>query len=227
MILSRFLSVVNILLHLYLTLDKLIFNVKIFIMKTDYNLKMKQQLNTINGNPKLLLHVCCAPCSSAVIERLKQYFNITLYYYNPNTYPLNEYLLRANQFAKLCDLPLVVCEYNHNEFLQQIVGVENGPERGDRCQKCIALRLESSFKYAKQNNFEYVTTTLSISPHKDAEFINTCGEMLQNKYCVKYLYGDFKKENGYLNSINLSNQFNLYRQDYCGCEFSFNFHNDN
>lgn len=192
------------------------------INKVDYNLKMKQQISTLKGKPKLLLHVCCAPCSSAVIDRLNQYFDITLYYFNPNTYPENEYNLRADQFNKLSTLPIVIAHYNHNQFLHYINGYEQQPEGGSRCQKCIELRLEKSFEYAKLNNFDFVTTTLSISPHKDALFINSCGEMLQGKYNIPYLYADFKKENGYLNSIKLSQQFNLYRQDYCGCEFSMN-----
>lgn len=192
-------------------------------MKIDYNLKMKQQLCSLTGKPKLLLHVCCAPCSSAVIEKLKEHFNITLYYFNPNTYPESEYNLRAKQFAKLTNLPIVICKYNHNEFLQEIKGFEQCAEGETRCQKCIALRLKNSFDYAKNNNFDYVTTTLSISPHKDAQFINICGENFQQTYNIPYLYADFKKENGYLNSINLSKQYDLYRQDYCGCEFSFGF----
>ncbi len=189
-------------------------------MKIDYNIKMQEQINTITGKPKLLLHVCCAPCSSGVLPRLKQFFDITLYYYNPNTYPENEYLLRAKQFAKLSDLPLLICDYDHSQFLNYIEGNEKDAEGGARCQKCIELRLKSSFESAKTNNFDYVTTTLSISPHKDAKFINECGQKLQQTYNVKYLYADFKKENGYLNSINESKRLDLYRQDYCGCEFS-------
>lgn len=181
---------------------------------------MKHQLSCLNGKPKLLLHVCCAPCSSGVIPQLKQFFDITLFYNNPNTYPESEYILRAQQFAKLCDLPLIACEYNHNQFLEHIKGYEQDVEGGTRCQKCIALRLNNSFEYAKLNNYDYVTTTLSISPHKDADFINTCGKELETKYNVNYLYADFKKENGYLNSINESKRLDLYRQDYCGCEFS-------
>ena len=191
-------------------------------MATNYNIVMKQQIKALQSKPKLLLHVCCAPCSSAVIEKLKQFFDITLYYFNPNTYPESEYNLRAEQFAKLTDLPLIVCKYDHNQFLQSVKGFEDNVEGGQRCQKCIALRLNQSFNYAKNNNYDYVTTTLSISPHKDAQFINICGENLQQIYNISYLYADFKKDNGYLNSINLSKQFNLYRQDYCGCEFSFN-----
>ncbi|MFQ6723961.1 MAG: epoxyqueuosine reductase QueH [Clostridia bacterium] len=190
------------------------------MVKQNYNLVMKQQLSNLTGKPKLLLHVCCAPCSSGVLPKLKEYFNITLFYYNPNTYPQDEYLLRAQQFAKLCDLPLIICDYDHNEFLNQIAGLQQSVEGGARCQKCIELRLDKSFEYAKQFNYDYVTTTLSISPHKDAEFINMCGQKLQQKYNVNYLYADFKKENGYLNSIAESKKYDLYRQDYCGCEFS-------
>ena len=189
-------------------------------MKIDYNTKMFEQINSFTSKPKLLLHVCCAPCSSGVLPRLKEHFDITLFYYNPNTYPENEYLLRAQQFAKLSNLPLIVCDYNHNEFLEQIKGNEQDAEGGVRCQKCIELRMKKSFEYASTNKFDYVSTTLSISPHKDAQFINHCGENLQEIYNAKYLFADFKKENGYLNSINESKRLNLYRQDYCGCEFS-------
>ncbi len=196
------------------------------MQKVNYNIKMKQQLKDLTGKPRLLLHVCCAPCSSGVLPKLKEYFDITLYYYNPNTYPKDEYLLRAEQFAKLSNMPLIICDYSHCEFLNSIMGLENCPEGGTRCQKCIALRLEQSFKYAQLNNFDYITTTLSISPHKDAYFINMCGEQLQQQYNVSYLYADFKKDNGYLNSITESKKFDLYRQDYCGCEFSINSNNN-
>ena len=190
------------------------------MQKQNYNLMMKQQISNLVGKPKLLLHVCCAPCSSGVLPKLKEHFDITLFYYNPNTYPKDEYLLRAEQFSKLSDLPLIVYDYEHSEFLNEIKGYEQSPEGGERCQKCIALRMKQSFEYALTNNYDYVTTTLSISPHKDAEFINACGKDLEQQYNMKYLYADFKKENGYLNSIEQSKRFELYRQDYCGCEFS-------
>ena len=192
------------------------------MQKVNYNDKMKQLISTLQDKPKLLLHVCCAPCSSAVIERIAKHFDITLFYFNPNTYPESEYLLRAEQFAKLTTLPLIVCNYDHREFLNNIKGCEQDIEGGSRCQKCIELRMRKSFEYAQLNNFDMVTTSLSISPHKDHIFINHCGEKLQQEYNIPYLYADFKKENGYLNSIVLSKQFNLYRQDYCGCEFSIN-----
>lgn len=190
------------------------------MQKQNYEIVMKQQLSKLDGKPKLLLHVCCAPCSSGVLPKLKEYFEIMLFYYNPNTYPEDEYVLRAKQFSKLCNLPIIICEYNHNEFLNEIMGLEQCQEGGLRCQKCIALRLQKSFEYAKNNGFDYVTTTLSVSPHKDAEFINSCGKNLQLQFGVNYLYADFKKSNGYLNSITESKRLDLYRQDYCGCEFS-------
>lgn len=183
---------------------------------------MKKEIESLKTNPKLLLHVCCAPCSSAVLERLQD-FEITLFYNNPNTYPKEEYDLRANQFAKLTHLPFVKSEYDHNEFLTLInndLNLINEKEGGNRCQKCIELRLSNSFKYAKENGYDYVTTTLTISPHKDAEYINQLGEKLQSIYNVKFLHSDFKKDNGFLNSVKISTDLGLYRQDYCGCEFS-------
>ncbi len=188
-------------------------------MKIDYNRLMEEQIKNLTNKPKLLLHCCCAPCSSAVISRLKQYFDITLFYFNPNIYPEQEYVLRKLQFEKL-GVDVVDVGYNHNDFLSAVAGLEQEMEGGARCNKCISQRMEKAFEYARANNFDFVTTTLSISPHKNAQFINTTGERLEKNYGVKYLYGDFKKCNGYLNSINLSKQYNLYRQDYCGCEFS-------
>lgn len=188
----------------------------------NYNEIMKQQISKLAGKPKLLLHVCCAPCSSGALPRLVDYFDITLFYFNPNTFPESEYLLRAEQFAKLTNLPLLVCDYNHSQFVAEIKGLEAEPEGGKRCEKCIGLRLKTSFEYAKTHGFDYVTTTLSISPHKDAEYINKIGIQLEREFGVKYLRADFKKENGYLYSINESKKHDLYRQDYCGCEFSIN-----
>lgn len=190
-------------------------------MKKDYNKLMQQQISSFGFKPRLLLHCCCAPCSSAVIERIKEFFEITFYYYNPNIYPKEEYLLRAQEFKKL-GVDIVVEEYNHQDFLNIAKGLENEPEGGQRCRVCIAERLNKAFEYAKNNNYDYVTTTLSISPHKDAEFINTLGEQLQQKNNINYLYADFKKQNGYLRSIELCKQLNIYRQDYCGCEFAKN-----
>lgn len=194
-------------------------------MKNDYNQMMKEEILKLTTTPTLLFHVCCAPCSSACFDRLSA-FDITLYYFNPNTYPKDEYILRAKQFSKLTQLPLVVEEYDHNQFLSVIKGCENDIEGGERCKKCIKNRLIHSFEYAKNNGFDYVTTTLTISPHKDANFINQKGKELEKTYKVKFLPSDFKKENGFINSINISKQLNLYRQDYCGCEFSFRSNNN-
>jgi len=190
-------------------------------MKIDYNKLMHEEISSFGNRPKLLLHCCCAPCSSAVIEKLKNYFEITYFYYNPNIFPQEEYELRKDEFLKL-GVNVVELKYNHNEFLNVVAGYENEKEGGARCRICIAQRLDKAFEYAVNNNYEIVTTTLSISPHKDAEFINKLGENLQEKYGIKYLHADFKKENGYLNSINICKEKGIYRQDYCGCEFSKN-----
>ena len=190
-------------------------------MKIDYNKLMHEEISSFGDKPKLLLHCCCAPCSSAVIERLKNYFDITYFYYNPNIFPEEEYSLRKNEFIKL-GVNVVDLKYDHNEFLTVVKGYEKEKEGGNRCRICSAQRLDKAFEYATIHNFEIVTTTLSISPHKDAEFINKLGESLEQKYGIKYLHADFKKENGYLNSINICKEKGIYRQDYCGCEFSKN-----
>ena len=188
-------------------------------MKIDYNKLMQEEISSFGGKPKLLLHCCCAPCSSAVIERIKEFFDITFYYYNPNIFPKEEYALREQEFEKL-GVKVVSANYNHDEFLNLVTGQETEKEGGTRCQICIAKRMDETFKFAVVNNFDVVTTTLSISPHKDCEYINMLGERLQEKYGVKYLHADFKKENGYLKSTQICKEKGIYRQDYCGCEFA-------
>ena len=188
-------------------------------MKIDYNKLMHEEISSFGYKPKLLLHCCCAPCSSAVIERIARFFDITYLYYNPNIYPQEEYDLRKVEFEKL-GVKVVDLGYDHAEFLQIVNGHEEDKEGGDRCKICIAQRLNKSFEYAVENKFDIVTTTLSISPHKDAEFINTLGENLSAKFNIKYLHADFKKENGYLRSIQICKEKQIYRQDYCGCEFA-------
>ena len=188
-------------------------------MKLDYNKIMQEEISSFGDKPKLLLHCCCAPCSSAVIERIKEFFDVTFYYYNPNIYPENEYNLRAKEFKKL-GVNVIAERYDHNEFLNLVKGVEQEAEGGDRCKICIAKRLDETFKFAVENNYDVVTTTLTISPHKDCEFINLLGERLEQKYGIKYLHADFKKQNGYLRSIQICKDLGIYRQDYCGCEFS-------
>ncbi len=189
-------------------------------MKVDYNKLFKSEIANLTHKPKLVLHVCCAPCSSGVIYRLKQHFEICYFYYNPNIYPEAEYVKRKNEFKKL-EVEVVEASegYRHEEFLKAVKGLEKEPEGGARCRVCIALRMREAFKYAKEIGAEYVTTTLSISPHKDANFINQTGEALEKEFNIKYLHADFKKENGYLNSITACKNLNIYRQNYCGCEF--------
>ena len=188
-------------------------------MKIDYNKLMQKEISSFGKKPKLLLHCCCAPCSSAVIERIKEFFDITFYYYNPNIFPQEEYDLRGQEFEKL-GVKVVAETYNHEDFLKLVKGKENEKEGGIRCQICIADRMDKSFRYAKAHSFDIVTTTLTISPHKNCEFINQLGEQLEEKYKIKYLHADFKKQNGYLRSIQICKDLEIYRQDYCGCEFS-------
>lgn len=177
--------------------------------------------------PKLLLHACCAPCSSYVLEYLNNYFEITLYYYNPNIHPELEYNRRIEELKKFISefktinkIDLVEEEYNISEYFNEVKGLENLGERSKRCYNCYKFRMDKAAKYAKENNFDYFTTTLSISPYKNSNWINEIGNYLENKYDIKYLYADFKKKNGYKRSLELSKDYRLYRQDYCGCIYS-------
>ena len=193
----------------------------------NYQKKLEEILDLIdiNAKPKLLLHACCGPCSSYVVEYLSKYFDITIYYYNPNTYPKDEYVRRMFELKKFIKefnnrIKIIENEYYPEEFYKSIKGLENNGERSKRCYNCYKLRLENSAKYAKENEFDYFTTTLSISPYKDAEWINEIGKELEKKYKVKYLFSDFKKRNGYKRSLELSKEYKLYRQEYCGCVYS-------
>lgn len=177
--------------------------------------------------PHLLLHACCAPCSSYCLEYLSKYFDITVYYYNPNIYPENEFSKRAEEVRRLItemktEIPvkLEICSFNPDEFYSAVSGLEDCPEGGERCKKCFSLRLGKTAAYAKENGFDYFTTTLTISPLKNAAVLNKAGEEAADKYSVKHLPSDFKKKGGYQRSIVLSKDFGLYRQDYCGCVFS-------
>lgn len=179
------------------------------------------------SRPRLLLHVCCAPCSSYVLEYLNKYFDITAYFYNPNISPESEYDYRAQELVRLtCEMPLgntVFCrieKYEPAPFTAISKGFENEPEGGARCTACYRLRLEKTAKFAAKEGYDYFTTTLSISPLKDAVRLNTIGGKLAEKYSVPYLYSDFKKREGYKRSIQLSAEYDLYRQDYCGCAYS-------
>lgn len=177
--------------------------------------------------PTLLLHACCAPCSSYCLEYLSQYFKITLYFYNPNIYPENEYSLRSEEARRLINemtfkhpVTFLEGEFNPKEFYDAVKGFENEKEGGERCFRCYRLRLESAAKLAKEMGFDYFTTTLTISPLKRADKLNEIGEELGEIYAVKHLSSDFKKKNGYKRSTELSREYGLYRQDYCGCVFS-------
>lgn len=180
-----------------------------------------------NKIPSLLLHVCCAPCSSYCLEYLSQYFSITVYYYNPNISIKEEYDYRLNEEKRLVSLmnfknPVTVVEgrYNPREFFDVVKGLENEPEGGRRCEQCFRLRLESAAQIAAEKGFDYFTTTLTISPLKNADMLNSIGAETGKLYGVSWLYSDFKKREGYKRSIALSKQYNLYRQNYCGCAFS-------
>ena len=196
-------------------------------MKENYSLMCENILNSLDGKKKLLLHSCCGPCSSYVISYLTNYFDITILYYNPNIYPYDEYLKRKQEQIKLINeidcsnnLDIMDCDYDNDLYEKCIIGLENEPERGNRCMVCYNLRMEKTAKMAKECNYDYFCTTLSVSPYKNSEWINKIGEKLQNKYNVNWLYSDFKKKDGYKQSILLSKKYNLYRQDYCGCIYS-------
>ena len=177
--------------------------------------------------PRLLLHSCCAPCSSYVLEYLSQYFSITVFYYNPNIYPPEEYGKRVEEQQRFIrELPVkhtvsfLEGPYEQERFYEMAKGLELSPEGGERCFKCYRLRLEEAAEMAKAGGFDYFTTTLSISPMKNAEKLNEIGGYLGEAYGVPYLYSDFKKKNGYQRSTELSKEYGLYRQDYCGCVYS-------
>ena len=193
----------------------------------NYDLEMEKQLKEIKEGSKLLLHACCAPCSSAVLERIANYFQITIYYYNPNITDKDEYEKRIEEVKKLISLvkpkyeiKLIEGPWEPEKYNAIAQGLEEEPERGTRCYKCYNLRLEETAKLAEQLKIPYFCTTLTLSPHKNVNWINEIGEILAKKYETNYLYSDFKKKNGYKRSIELSKEYNLYRQDYCGCIYS-------
>ena len=177
--------------------------------------------------PSLLLHSCCAPCSSYCLEYLSQYFKITVLYYNPNLFPAGEYERRVFEQKKLVvalptkyPVTLVEMKGEPEEFYSAVKGLEHTGEGGERCFACFRLRLERAARYAKENGFDFFTTTLTISPLKNAQKLNEIGEAAGGKFGVRHLPSDFKKKNGYKRSVELSKVYGLYRQDYCGCVFS-------
>lgn len=198
-------------------------------MQINFNKVFKDEIKKVSNlsvKPKLLLHVCCAPCLSGVIDKIKDFFDITLFFYNPNISPKEEFDLRLNEVKallekiNLSDIKVALKEYDNFEFEEIADGLKSEKEGGLRCKKCYQLRLEKTFEYARLNNFDFVTTTLSVSPYKNANLLNELGVNLSEKYGVKYLVSDFKKDNGYKMSCDLSKKFGLYRQNYCGCVYS-------
>ena len=188
----------------------------------DFNAQMKKTAAE-NAGKKLLLHACCAPCSSAAIERLKEYFDITVFYFNPNIDDRNEYTLRLNEERRFCEsfgIPVINGGYSPDIFYNEINGLENCAEGGKRCEKCFNLRLNATAEYAEKHGFDFFTTTLTLSPLKNAALLNELGHKAAKGRKVAFLPSDFKKEGGYARSIELSKEYGLYRQNYCGCSFS-------
>lgn len=191
--------------------------------------KLMQEIINKNAaagvKPKLLLHACCAPCSSACIEKVKDYFDTCVYFYNPNMDSEKEYLTRLAEQERLCkalNIPLIKEEYQNDDFYALVTGFEDQPEGGARCVKCFNLRLEKTANKAKELSFDYFTTSLTVSPLKNAALLNEIGQKVAQKVGVEFLPTDFKKRGGYQRSIELSKEYELYRQNYCGCEFSKN-----
>ncbi len=173
--------------------------------------------------PQLLLHACCAPCSSAVVERLQQHYEVTVFFYNPNIHPLAEYQLRCAELEKWCqqvNLALIVDEYIPEHWHQLVAGFEQEAERGERCTICYRLRMERTAQRAQEQKFDLFTTVLSISPHKDAERINAIGAQLSAQLGIDFYTANFKKQGGFQRSLELSKEYNFYRQNYCGCCYS-------
>ena len=189
--------------------------------------KLLKQLGEEQRVPSLLIHSCCAPCSSYVLEYLSEYFKITIFYYNPNIYPESEYTKRILEQQKLIrdmkfryPVSFLAGKYDKEKFYEMAAGMEDLKEGGARCMKCYELRLTEAARQAVAGEFDYFTTTLSISPMKNAQKLNEIGVRIGREVGVEYLVSDFKKKNGYKRSVELSEEYGLYRQDYCGCEFS-------
>ena len=196
------------------------------MVESYYKLEL-DELSKIKGKKRILLHSCCAPCSSHVITFLTKYFDITIFYYNPNISPKSEYNKRKEEqirlikeIDKINNIDIIDCDYDNDKYETLIKGYEECPERGDRCTICFNLRLQETAKMAKLLNYDYFCSTLTVSPYKNSKLINEIGKSMEEKYNVKWLYSDFKKEDGYKKSIELSHKYNLYRQDYCGCKYS-------
>ena len=194
-------------------------------MKVNYQNKLMTIINSLQTRPHILLHSCCGPCSTTVLTFLVTYFDITVFYYNPNIEPRAEYEKRKQEQIRFIQefnnehITFLDCDYANQDFRNKVKGLEQEKEGGARCAVCFKLRLEKTARLAKKLNFDYFGTTLTVSPHKNSQIINEIGALLETEYGVKYLYSDFKKKDGYKKSIELSKQYHLYRQDYCGCLF--------
>ncbi len=191
----------------------------------NYHKEMMKEISKLTYKPKLLLHSCCGPCSTYVIELLSNYFDLTIYFYNPNIFPEREYNLRAKvqrDFINSFDASIKFIEeyYDNSEYDRAIKGYENLPEKSERCYNCYRFRIEKTFEKAKELNCEYVCTTISVSKHKNVEYVLRAGKAQEAKTGIKFLVSDFKKNNGYQKTIEMSKEFDLYRQDYCGCKYS-------
>ena len=198
-------------------------------MAKNYQLKLDKEIESLHGErPELLLHSCCGPCSSYVLEYLTQYYKVTLLWYNPNIWPPEENDKRLHYQRKIInalglkeDVSIVIPDYDHDRYLQMVSGLESEPEGGLRCTECFRMRLKEAAEAAERLGIGLYCTTLTVSPHKNAEKINTLGEAIGREHGVRFLPSDFKKRNGYKRSIELSREYDLYRQDYCGCEFAW------
>lgn len=199
--------------------------------KINYQTETEKIINALEKNgetPPLLLHSCCGPCSSYVISYLADFFEIGVFYYNPNIFPEEEYLKRKSEQMRLINIfneegktiKFIDADYDYGVFLKETPGRENDKEGGPSCGKCYALRLKKTAEFAKTNGYEYFCTTLSVSPYKNSAVLNNLGDKISKETGVKYLYSDFKKKDGYLKSIRLSQKYDLYRQHYCGCSYS-------
>ena len=198
--------------------------------KINYQKLLDEIIENNKGKlPTLLVHSCCAPCSSYVLDYLNKYFKISVLYYNPNIYPYEEYLKRKNEQKRLISemnfinkVNFIDCDYDEEKYYEQIKGLEKEKEGGKRCEKCFYLRLKKTAEIAKENNFDYFVTTLTISPLKNSTLINEIGKKIGEEEGVKFLQSDFKKKEGYKKSIIFSKEYNLYRQNFCGCKYSKN-----
>ena len=195
-------------------------------VKTNYDLQFDNIVKGLEAKKRLLLHACCAPCASSVLERVTPYFDVTIYFYNPNITDRDEYLHRYNELLRFVSIvygdkiKVIDGGFDPRPFIEAARGLEDEPERGLRCDKCFYLRLKKTAELAKVGLYDYYCTTLSVSPHKNAQLLNELGFKIEQEELVKWLPSDFKKKQGYVRSIELSKEYDLYRQNYCGCVFS-------